>query len=589
MAELTNPTEIARETLKQLALNRLLPTPDNYRKIYAEISGGEGAEMHPVVELLVERLSLLPKPAFEIQRLKQSLEESEASGNWLQWADRFVNGAAGTESEEPNAQVKLGWSDLIRDLIKQWDLRQAGWTTSRKKEALEKVLINFGARPSELNEKLGALVRAWSENVPLDDDVMDVGEETAAAPVGTEEAGEVFYAWRDLLIYTLEYGVVGRLSAVSDLHEEALALVQRLKETNDLKMLESFSAMARKFWLKLELRNESDQTLMLGLQRLLRLLVNNIADLIVDDGWMQGQVEIIRAIIDKPLDSRFLYEMEESLSELIFKQGHLKQSLVDAKHTFKNLITSFIDRLGAMAEHTGSYHDKIVTYSDAIRNTDDLTQISMIVDQLMDDTRSMQLDILRSRDELLQAREEASLASDKISALEKEIETISAQVRTDQLTGALNRRGLEETMQMELSRANREHRALSVALLDIDNFKKLNDRLGHQAGDEALSHLAKVITDTLRPTDSIARYGGEEFVIVLPATALSEAVQVMQRVQRELTKRFYLRKNERVLITFSCGISQYREGEDEHAVLNRADMAMYKAKSAGKNRVEVEM
>jgi diguanylate cyclase len=124
-----------------------------------------------------------------------------------------------------------------------------------------------------------------------------------------------------------------------------------------------------------------------------------------------------------------------------------------------------------------------------------------------------------------------------------------------------------------------------VAVLDLDNFKRLNDTYGHQAGDDALVHLMNVVRKTLRPTDITARYGGEEFVILFSETTLPQAVQAMNRLQRELTKRFFLHNNERLLITFSAGVAQFKTGETQDAVIERADRAMYQAKLQGKNRV----
>jgi diguanylate cyclase len=126
----------------------------------------------------------------------------------------------------------------------------------------------------------------------------------------------------------------------------------------------------------------------------------------------------------------------------------------------------------------------------------------------------------------------------------------------------------------------------SVALLDIDHFKRLNDALGHQAGDQALVHLTSVVRQLLRPTDSFARYGGEEFLVLLPNSDLADAERIMLRVQRELTKQFFLHDNQRVLITFSAGVAQLQSGEAQADLLKRADTAMYKAKAAGRNRVE---
>ena len=158
-------------------------------------------------------------------------------------------------------------------------------------------------------------------------------------------------------------------------------------------------------------------------------------------------------------------------------------------------------------------------------------------------------------------------------------------MRHDQLTRTLNRRGLEEAFEHEFARAQRRRSPLCVGLLDIDNFKKLNDTLGHDAGDAALIHLATVIRETLRPQDTLARFGGEEFVILLPDTPLDNAVTALVRLQRELTRRFFLHDNEKLLITFSAGVTELQEGDTQASITKRADEAMYTAKKTGKNRV----
>jgi len=203
----------------------------------------------------------------------------------------------------------------------------------------------------------------------------------------------------------------------------------------------------------------------------------------------------------------------------------------------------------------------------------------------MADTRSMQVDMTRYRDEMVQARRSAEQAEGKVRQLEAELEHVSEQVSQDQLTGVLNRRGLDEAMQREMARAERRKTGLCVAVIDLDNFKKLNDTYGHQAGDDALIHLTKVVRKTLRPTDTVARYGGEEFIVLFSETELEQAVMVTRRLQRELTKRFFLHNNERLLITFSAGVAMLAPGETQDAVFARADKAMYQAKVQGKNRV----
>ncbi len=248
-------------------------------------------------------------------------------------------------------------------------------------------------------------------------------------------------------------------------------------------------------------------------------------------------------------------------------------------------MTTFIDRLGNLTESTGEYHQKIEGYTQKISKADNLTQLGHILEDVMHDTRVIQASALRSHEELLITKKQADEAEARIKELEHELEQVSELVREDQLTGALNRRGLDETVDREIKRADRNNVPLSVALLDIDNFKKLNDSLGHQAGDRALTHLTKVIKETLRPADAVGRYGGEEFLIILPDTDLTSAVEAIQRLQRDLTKKFFLHNNERILVTFSAGVALRGENEDQEDLVGRADKAMYQAKQTGKNRV----
>ena len=162
---------------------------------------------------------------------------------------------------------------------------------------------------------------------------------------------------------------------------------------------------------------------------------------------------------------------------------------------------------------------------------------------------------------------------------------MSELVREDQLTGSLNRRGLDDVLDREIARADRRASPLCIAMLDLDDFKQINDKYGHIAGDEALIHLVRVIKETLRSMDVIARFGGEEFLIVLPDTPLEEAIQTVTRLQRELTKQIFMHNHTRLLMTFSAGIALRKELEDQAAMIKRADIALYEAKKAGKNRV----
>jgi diguanylate cyclase len=197
----------------------------------------------------------------------------------------------------------------------------------------------------------------------------------------------------------------------------------------------------------------------------------------------------------------------------------------------------------------------------------------------------MALDSQTARDELRTMRVKAETTEAEIMKLHQELDRVSIQARHDPLTGALNRKGLEEALEREISTVRRKDTPLCTALLDIDNFKKINDTLGHTTGDEALKHLATVARECMRPQDTLARFGGEEFVILLPDTPLDKGIEAMTRLQRELTKRFFLTGTEKILITFSAGVAQLAPEEAGMEAIRRADQAMYLAKRAGKNRV----
>ena len=577
MANYTNPTDIARETFKQLATRRLLPTPDNYRKTYAEISGQ--AQPEDSAAELKKMLARVAKKgaARQLQGLIKGVD-----GNDWGAVEKALEQLAGLGTDGPQ------WPDLIRDLIRLWERKITGVTPSRKKEALESVLIHFGNDANQLAQKLSGLLKSWAEGGAQEEALVDAVQAAEEARGGTAgPVAESVRETRELLGQALDLGVAARLAHFPDLADEARLLATKIRSLSDFTPLTGVSKDLKQFWFKLEIRSETDAEILAGVIDLLRLLMDNIGELVVDDQWLSGQVAVVQGILGQPLDSRSLYEAERSLKELIYKQGQLKQSLNEAKDTLKNMIATFIDRLGLVSQSTGDYHDRIGSYAEAISKTDNIVALNQILEKLMTDTRGMQLDMMRSRDDFFEAKRKAEEAEARIQALEDELQAVSEKVREDQLTGTLNRRGMNDAFEREFGRADRSKRPISVALLDVDNFKKLNDTFGHQAGDAALVHLAKVVQATLRPSDVIARYGGEEFVILLPEASSADAQQIMTRVQRELTKRFFLANNEKLFITFSAGVAERQPGEKQDDIIGRADKAVYAAKVAGKNRVEI--
>ncbi len=305
-------------------------------------------------------------------------------------------------------------------------------------------------------------------------------------------------------------------------------------------------------------------------------MIDNTAELLPDDRWVSGQIALLKSVVAQPLSPRAVSDAERHLKEVIYKQGVLRGGLREAQAALKRMLADFIARLGELSVSTGRYHHRLAGYGERLRKAEGIGQLNAVLDDLMRDTRGMELDAAEST---------ARAAEERIRELEAQLVQVSGLVREDPLTKALNRRGLEDAYEREAARADRQTKPMCVALLDIDNFKHLNDVHGHQAGDEALVHLARVVKRTMRPGDILARYGGEEFLLLLPETRAEEAVEVMTRLQRNLTRTFFLHDNERVLITFSAGVAQREAGEGHTDAIARADKALYRAKQAGKNRV----
>ena len=607
MPTLSNPSEIAREALRQLALRRVAPTPDNYRKLYHEIAGTRPDD-DALPEAFVRKLARrLPRDNAERQRHGHQLDQALADGR---------SKAAEAALERYLESLKLGepqaWNELIGNLLRQWEARQTGWTPARKREALDRVL--GAADPAALYTRLQGLLKSWTQAMTDADalavEVADVADDPAerasagagagiarqAVPARTATTGPAapptidtatVDALRELVTISLGEALPPLLEEHPPLRETAATLCAEAASRSEAAGLREIGTRLRVFARELELAAADEAEIRAGMLELLRMLLRNIDDLVLDDRWLAGQIEMLREIVDSRPDPRKIDDAGRRLKELIYKQGQLKHTLAQSQRHLRDMLAGFVDQLARFSESTGAYHDRIGQCAQRIAKANDITEIGPLLDEVMTETRSIQDEARRSRDELIVARSQAAEAQERIVTLQNELEEASRLMRHDQLTGALNRRGLEEMFQTESARAQRRGTRLAVALLDIDHFKKLNDSLGHKVGDDALVHLAKVVRQHLRPQDVLARYGGEEFVILLPETGDTDAQQALIRLQRELTREFFMADLQKVVITFSAGVTRLAEGESLESALKRADGAMYQAKQAGRNRVMV--
>lgn len=505
MAERT-PSDIARETLKQLAVRRMAPTPEHFRSIYDEIAGVRSPAPFPEGPLR-QILRVVPGQTPVQRRLLEQFEKAVSASDW---------------------------------------------------GALQAVMVGYA--------KLGM------GNAP-------VAEAAPAGPPATVLPDEL----AEQIARLVDNMLAGLSSDDARVHLLGEQLVQFLR--SPAPPSSTLQLMLANFSFRLSFAAEDQAAVRNLLLELLHMVFQNMAALSADDRWLAGQTEALVQATAQPLTLRRLDDVQRRLKDVIFKQTEAKSRMVEAQEQMKEMLGAFIERLRAMTEASSSYHDTMEACAQQIASASTLEEIAPVLKQVMGATRSMALDSRLAHNELHELRQRAQDKHTELVRLQQTLDQVSQQARHDPLTGSLNRKGLDEVLEREISRGRRAETPLCVALLDVDNFKHINDRLGHATGDAALVHLANVVRSVMRPLDMLARYGGEEFVLVLPDTALASGIEAMQRLQRELTKNFFLKDNEKLLITFSAGVAQLAASEDSQDAIARADQAMYLAKRQGKNRV----
>jgi diguanylate cyclase len=600
--------EIARRALKTLAERRLIPTPDTFADVYFEMAGlrpGAGSAAGVVKELLRDLLKSNRLSAQEGNQLVELATRHE----WpavREGLDKVLARRAGAAGGN--------WPAMALLLLKQADALHPNWTRGRKLDAVARVIDGAGNEPEVALERLHKLVDSWgpamatlpkpreeerdpltANTQPLPADfpgLMPAAQRYAADPdelerlkaqaAAAQSAGD---AWKQVALRALrvlEHGVSEGSPAQQKLREYAHQHGRVLPSEDIGKLVPRFvdvvAAIDRQLMEEHKVKG--------GLQRLLALLCDNMKSLSPEEAWLAGQLEPIRALLAGPMHSQQLAEAEARLSQVIGQQSGARRSLQEAKLALKEMLATLIERIGTMGNSTGKFYEQVGAYQAELEKATDFETLSRVIKGLLADTQVVRTDIQQSREDLMNARRKVEAYETRVRQLEKELMTVSTLVQKDPLTHALNRRGLEEAFRIETARSTRYATPLSLAIIDLDDFKKLNDSLGHLAGDRALVHLLTVMQAALRPTDVVARIGGEEFAILFSSTDLDDAAAATERVQHELAQRAFQHDGNAQVLSFSGGVTRWVAGETLEAALQRADDAMYRAKRAGKNRVE---
>ena len=553
-ANAMSAAQLAKAALRRLALEKREPTPENYARAYEQEGGAPRAK------------AAAPAPAPAVD----------------------------------NAAPQM--AALIARVVRGVERGSRSWTTARKKDGLQRVLDSSRTDLQRLNKRLDMLLASWDSDTAaaaLDADAapttdtaglpsrLDTSSDLQADP-GTGEpskpaAGDA-PPWQAIvaklsatLASALPEGDPGCRSLSLELANVTLQLQTQgaapVPARELTRVCESVRAAV-----------QQRQRLIEQLTQLCRELAASMAELAESDSWARGQCEAMHSALEMGATTRAVKAVHDLLHNTRKRQGEFRAEREQARDALRDLVSSMLGGLKELGSQTGRLHDNVSRYTVAIEQADTLGSLASVVREMVDETRNVQGLVAQTRKGHEEEHAKASALSDRVQQLEGELLRLSNEVTTDQLTQVANRRGLIKVFEVERVRMERSRLPLAVGLLDIDNFKRLNDEMGHGVGDEALKALATQVHDALRATDLVARFGGEEFVVLLPETTAEQAQAILTRMQRKLSGGLFLHEGRDVLVTFSAGVTPCGPGENIENVLERADRALYEAKRTGKNR-----
>jgi diguanylate cyclase len=262
-------------------------------------------------------------------------------------------------------------------------------------------------------------------------------------------------------------------------------------------------------------------------------------------------------------------------------RGRLTEEIRDAGRVLDRELSSVSEAISKAHKSQAAYGETLDQAATSIESVGDGAGLQAIVTGLTSATRKVQ-----SENETLEKRLDASTR--EVARLREHLEQVRRDAMTDALTNLANRKAFDEHLEAACARADAEDGSLTLAVLDIDHFKRFNDTWGHQTGDQVLRYVASVMGRVAKDPRIAARYGGEEFAMIFPNESLGQVESALEAVRKEIGSRSLRRRStddELGAVTLSAGFARRRPGETASALLDRADAALYASKHAGRNRV----
>ena len=268
----------------------------------------------------------------------------------------------------------------------------------------------------------------------------------------------------------------------------------------------------------------------------------------------------------------YLQNDDMPLGNIDYQHNSLDKTLETIKDEYKQLAIESIDSYESSTKNMHSLakkqHEELKSIEEAKKDED-----------------TIDLDLIKEKFSSIQDHmvKEVERANAQIHQLKEKVKLLEEKSNLDALTKAFNRRALENYLE-KLTKKGSLKRELHLLMIDIDNFKQINDKYGHVAGDKILVFIAHTLKKTLREGDKVFRYGGEEFVVILNRIDTQNCIKIANRILQLISTNKLIYKNNTIQVTVSAGGTKFIPGDTPESILERADKALYEAKKAGKNK-----
>lgn len=314
--------------------------------------------------------------------------------------------------------------------------------------------------------------------------------------------------------------------------------------------------------------------------RLLIVCIEGIGKLVSEKETLYASLTNLGEVVKKAIRPKPVTGLAREIEDFFTRQN-LEVSFLNTKNqTVKQIVLDLTDAIQEITATTGEFDQAMGLNIEEIQRAGDIEDILEIKDRIIDEIGKVRVSSQSIKKELDEYRRTTQ-------SLSSTLEQSEAKALVDSLTNVLNRNAYN----MKISQVIREFSKLGepfcLLVVDIDHFKKFNDKYGHKVGDQVLRAVSEAVQESLRASDLVFRYGGEEFVVILNGIDMDKAFKLAEKIRRGVEKDYFVDKDQKMIVTVSIGVACVREGDTESSLFERADKALYAAKGNGRNQVGI--